>query len=783
MSADVLDSNGGMGPGDDAAVSWTGRPLPSIDHDLLMGSTLHETYIVDRVIGEGGMGRVYEARHTRIPNKRFAIKVLHPEYAGNPNLQARFQREAEAAASVDHPSVVGIYDVGCTPQGWPYMVCEHLSGIDLHSHIKNAAPLPLAMVVHIGRRLCDALAAAHAQGVIHRDLKPHNVFLVGDFSQGIPQRPQIKVLDFGLSRFVDQDSQLTKTGVVMGTPAYMSPEQARAHPTDHRTDIYGVGAILYSAATGRPPFQEETPQMTVLAVMGENPPPRPRSIEPSVSEALEVVIQRAMAKEPSERFQNMSQLHAALNRLEVSPALSVLPPGPGKSSAVPISLEEARAARLRLGLLFAAALGLTLALVSSSIVGLAKLSGRELSLSTTELVLLLALGLACTFPAFLLWRRFRAIVWPNSAKVVAWLPKWRAPMFAALFAYGLGSLVVRVADDIVFRFITRSGGGGNEWPGWSLVLACIALIAASAAVVRQRWYRPRRGLRSWLFGPILTAAATVGSLAVLAWGVQWRSQGILAPAVQVTRAPIRGEQPAPKAASVPPLATGATPVKPSVKVSQRAPDDLLAAAIAEGAEGLTKLSRRYPDDPELLRSLVLAHASRGTTLIDAVEAAKHLFDVAPEQRRDPDIRYILTKAAQGKAPESEAAFSVMREHMGTSGADVLYDLMLRKPSLDKQARTALADLRRRGQFSPALAIAYDLRFARSCSGRLPLLPRAAELGDERSTMVLVALSSKPPECRRRRRVVCKPRCEQEAKDFIQTIERISERLQAAKSSE
>jgi hypothetical protein len=175
---------------------------------------------------------------------------------------------------------------------------------------------------------------------------------------------------------------------------------------------------------------------------------------------------------------------------------------------------------------------------------------------------------------------------------------------------------------------------------------------------------------------------------------------------------------------------------------------------------------------------VLAHASRASTLLEAVKVARHLLTIAPEQRRDPDIRYILSKAAQSRGQPREVAFSVMREHMGSAGADLLYDLMLRKPALEAEARTALSDLQRRGEFSPALAIAYDLHFARSCSDRLPLLPTAAELGDERSVTELVSLSSKPPECRRRRRVVCKPRCGQEAKAFIQTIERISQRLKA-----
>ena len=170
----------------EGAASWSGLPVASDPSDPLIGVTLHDTYVVRRILGEGGMGRVYEALHTRLPNKRVAIKVLHADLAMNSDLQLRFQREAETAASIDHPSVVGIYDIGRTEQGWQYMVCEHLTGLDLHTHLEHAGPLPASTLIHIGKRLCDAVEAAHDKGVIHRDLKPHNVFLVGDFALGVP---------------------------------------------------------------------------------------------------------------------------------------------------------------------------------------------------------------------------------------------------------------------------------------------------------------------------------------------------------------------------------------------------------------------------------------------------------------------------------------------------------------------------------------------------------------------------------------------------------------------
>src|SRR5690606_26070464 len=250
----------------------------------------------------GGMGRIYRARHTRIPQKLFAIKVLRPELARNPSVQARFQREAETAACISHPNVVGVYDVGRTADGWSYLVCEFLEGVDLAAHLEQRKQLDTALAVHVALQVCDALLAAHERNVVHRDLKPHNVFLLADKSGAIPALPTVKVLDFGLSRFLDtSDAQLTRTGVIMGTPAYMAPEQARAERGDHRVDIYGVGTVLYTALTGRAPFKEDTLHATVLAVMTSEPE-RPRSVNPDIPEALELVIQKAMAKDPKDRF-------------------------------------------------------------------------------------------------------------------------------------------------------------------------------------------------------------------------------------------------------------------------------------------------------------------------------------------------------------------------------------------------------------------------------------------------------------------------------------------------
>src|SRR5262245_56804848 len=239
--------------------------------DSLPGTTLLDAYAVGRVLGEGGMGRIYEAHHIRLPAKRFAVKALRPELLSSPNVRARFEREVEAVSRINHPGVVGISDVGTTALGLPFMVCEHLSGLDLLAYLRRFGPLSNDRIVYMGCRIAEALEAAHAQGVTHRDIKPSNIILLGAFEPLGPEWDRVKIIDFGLSRVAGRDDQLTATGIVMGTPAYMSPEQARGARTDPRTDVYGVGAVLYAAATGGPPFREKTPQQTLLAVMGKEP--------------------------------------------------------------------------------------------------------------------------------------------------------------------------------------------------------------------------------------------------------------------------------------------------------------------------------------------------------------------------------------------------------------------------------------------------------------------------------------------------------------------------------
>jgi len=518
-SADFLDP-----------MSWTGATEPVDIGEDLIGVTLNDTYVPERILGEGGMGRVYLARHTRIGQKRVAVKVLHPEFFGNAHVLARFQREAETAAAISHPNVVTVLDIDRTPHGLPYLVCEYLEGLDLADELKTHGKLSVTTAVHIARQLCKGLGAAHRSQVIHRDVKPHNIFLVGDFSAGLPERPFVKVLDFGLSRFADgSENQLTQTGCIMGTPAYMAPEQARGERVDHRTDIYGVGVVLFTMLTGQPPFDAESPQATVLAVMNSDPP-RPRSIEPGIPAHLELVIERAMARNPGERYPDMAAFEQALAETDTlaRPIESIAPAQPSKqdSSArrtLRESDDDVHAARPRLVLFVLAAAALMISGAISSISGLEHATHYRFSRVELGLLSIGIVGSSLT-PALLWVLHVRRKVWDNSSRVLALLGQVRAAVIAGISMYGLGLLALHVIDDFAVRVIGGTGlpAMGATWPGWSLLLPAMALNASVTVVWRRRLAAIRSGWRRRLAVGLVTSVGLLVFAALVVTGLWWR---------------------------------------------------------------------------------------------------------------------------------------------------------------------------------------------------------------------------------------------------------------------
>ncbi len=270
-------------------------------------------YQLVRRIGQGGMGSVWEARHSSL-NKRVAIKFIESEYARSPEARARFDREARAAASIQSRHAIEIVDHGITDDGKPYIVMEFLSGEPLDKRIEAAGKLPLQDTARILQQVCRALSRAHGQGIVHRDLTPENIFLVRspDDDEEIA-----KVLDFGIAKVqAPEGSQgltsSTKTGAVLGTPYYMSPEQARGlRNVDHRTDIWSLGVIAFRAVTGQLPFEGESVG-DLLVKICTSPVPVPSHVTPGLPPAFDAWFARALDRDPAGRFATVQESAEAL---------------------------------------------------------------------------------------------------------------------------------------------------------------------------------------------------------------------------------------------------------------------------------------------------------------------------------------------------------------------------------------------------------------------------------------------------------------------------------------
>ncbi len=281
----------------------------------LIGTTIGEKYRVVRLLGEGGMGAVYEGEHTLI-KRRVAIKVLKGELASNVDVITRFHREAMAATQIGNEHIVEVTDMGRLPDGGPFMVLEYLEGQDLAHAIETEGPLSISRVARIVRQMCEGLAAAHDKGIVHRDLKPENVFLVARGGD----KDFVKILDFGISKILDAEDadrkSGTRTGTVLGTGFYMAPEQAMGKKElDHRADVWALGVILFRALSGQYPFDADTYAGLLVKVVTDAPREL-REVRPGLPEEVYAIVARCLSKTPDQRYPDCRALARALAPLE-----------------------------------------------------------------------------------------------------------------------------------------------------------------------------------------------------------------------------------------------------------------------------------------------------------------------------------------------------------------------------------------------------------------------------------------------------------------------------------
>ena len=275
------------------------------------GTVIAETYEVTHLIGRGGMGAVWAANHMRLPGSRVAVKVLLADIAGDTDSLARFRREAEIASKLGHPNIVQVIDFNTLPDGAPYLVLELLTGESLDSRLARG-PLSMSEAMTVVRQMGSGLHAAHREGVIHRDLKPQNIFLCPT-EMGGDIHTQVKVLDFGISKIRGSQTIKTQESTILGTPQYMAPEQATgAHDkVDARTDVFAFGAIVYEMLSGMPAFSGQSVPEVVFKVVYEEAPPL-ADIAPTVPEVTRSAIEKALAKKRDERFATVSEFVEAL---------------------------------------------------------------------------------------------------------------------------------------------------------------------------------------------------------------------------------------------------------------------------------------------------------------------------------------------------------------------------------------------------------------------------------------------------------------------------------------
>jgi eukaryotic-like serine/threonine-protein kinase len=695
----------------------------SASTDPLIGTVVAERYRVDRLLGEGGMGKVYAAEHV-LMKKRLAIKALHPTLCKLPDVVARFEREAMAAANIDHPNIAAATDFGRLPDGSLFLVLELVVGTSLRDEIAKGA-MALDRALHIARQIATALAAAHAFGIVHRDLKPENVMLV---SKG-DDPDFVKVLDFGVAKMAVGSEQaasmgplasgpLTKLGEVFGTPEYMSPEQALGQSVDGRADLYALGVILYEMLSGVRPYGSEN-ATGILGQQLAKPVPSFSERAPAVRvpPRVEQLVRKLLSKELAGRVENAGDAVQALDEL--------LQPTPGAAARI-----------------FTLTDGSPTAFFGSPAPGAVPSLPEALPPEPPPPEPNLHPPPAPELPP-LAAPELPPLAAPELPPLAAPEAAPAAPL-APPQAVGPGGTLLVVeperADELATSVAEARAGTQPKPPGL-LTQSVVGTRDVLTAICDQI-----DASRSRLPAPLRKALSRVPASAMLTFGLVVVVGGMLT--ATVTLASIRTSP----GAQVPAERSDKPPSEASPD-----PDPVLREleqAKHKGHAALQSLAEQHPKSAPVLVELAASHAAQSNhgEAVDLLGRALELDSKLNERQAAADL---LAEAVR-KPKASEAALDLLEEKMGAAGARVLYDL-----SVDHKV---LAALRARAErwvrsndfqkvASPEIQVAAGLRYGRSCSDRHALLSRAGEVGDKRALAYLKIMRVRTG-CGRRGRSDC-----------------------------